>query len=84
MGANLVAINALVNIVLLPLILVAVFKRGWKHAKYLWLVISILGTASLAMHLYLGADVTQYVLSFVFVAFALWNTHSYFKGMKRV
>lgn len=84
MDINLVAINAVISLVLFPLILAAIFKRNWKHTKYLWLAVSVLGTASLALELYLGAGTVQYVLNLILVAFALLNTYRAFNQGKKI
>lgn len=84
MNGNLVAISTVVSFVLFPLILVALFKRGRKYTKYLWLAIAVLGTVKLVLDLYIGADGTQLLLNLVLVVFALMNTYSYFKGGRRV
>lgn len=78
----LTAANSIINLVLLPMIIVALFKGRWQYVKYLWLVISVLGTASLVIELYLGKPTIQLVISIIFVGIVLLNTYSAFKPRK--
>ena len=82
MGINLVVVSIIVNAILFPLLLAAIFKRSWKYTKYLWLAVAVLGTVDLALHLSVGTGTGVYILDLVIVGYALWNTYSYFKRGK--
>lgn len=82
MNEIVVQANGLINLILLPMILVALFKGRWQYVKNLWLAIAVLGTASLVIELYLGMPTIQLVISTIFVGIALLNTYSAWKPRK--